>query len=448
MTLRRLIKLERFMNNNVRIIFLLFFLISTGLLKSQTVDSLYKVGIWQGFRQGAVSFTFDDNCANQLSVVMPMFDQYGFKMTFYTVINWGPNWTALQAAALNGHEIGSHTVSHSSLSSLTDDQQTTEYKNSQDAINSHITGQKCLTIAYPNCVIGNSAICKQYYIAGRICSGSIVPKRPTDFMSISSIVCGSQGSIQRTSDFTDKVDAAVLSNGWVIFLVHAIDGESGYSPTSSTQLKGALDYISQNKDKIWESTFSNIVRYIKERNNVSVKEVSVTDSAITFDVTDTLDNSIYNYPVTIRRVLPEGWVLASVAQNGKIIDSKIVTVNAINYIMFDIAPDGGDIIMKKEDVSDVSGNSKSQISGPNLLQNYPNPFNPVTIINYQVMKNDFVTLKVYDILGREVAELVNEQKNSGSYQVTFDGSKLASGVYSYRIQAGDYVATKKMTLIK
>lgn len=104
---------------------------------SQTVDSLYEVATWPGFRQGAVRFTFDDNCPNQLSVVMPMFDQYGFKMTFFTVINWGPNWNTLRAAASNGHEIASHTVSHASLGTLTDDQQITELKNSQDAINSH-----------------------------------------------------------------------------------------------------------------------------------------------------------------------------------------------------------------------------------------------------------------------------------------------------------------------
>jgi hypothetical protein len=372
------------MNYNFKNIFLLFFVISANLLKSQTVDSLYEVGAWQGFRQGAVSFTFDDNCANQLSVVLPMFDQYGFKMTFYTVINWDPNWTALQAAALNGHEIGSHTVSHSSLSKLTDNQQITEYEDSRDVINSHITAQKCLTIAYPYCVIGNQSICGKYYIAGRICSGSIVSQKPTDFMNISSIVCGSQSSIQKTSDFTDKVDAAVSSNGWVVFLIHAIDSESGYSPTSSKQLKGALDYINQNKDKIWESTFSNIVRYIKERSNVLVKEVSVKDSIITCNVKDTLDKSIYNYPVSIRRVLPAGWAMASVAQKGKIIDSKIVSVNAINYIMFDVVPDNGDIILKKENVSDVSGNSKSQISSPGLLRNFPDPFDSVTIMNYQV----------------------------------------------------------------
>ncbi|MDR3611546.1 MAG: T9SS type A sorting domain-containing protein [Ignavibacteriaceae bacterium] len=83
-----------------------------------------------------------------------------------------------------------------------------------------------------------------------------------------------------------------------------------------------------------------------------------------------------------------------------------------------------------------------------LSQNYPNPFNPATRINYQIPKSGVVSLKVYDILGREVANLVNEYKNEGMYDVTFNASKLASGVYIYQLRANDYVASKKMILIK
>jgi len=83
-----------------------------------------------------------------------------------------------------------------------------------------------------------------------------------------------------------------------------------------------------------------------------------------------------------------------------------------------------------------------------LMQNYPNPFNPSTKISYQLPVKTLVTLKVYDIIGREVAALVNEQQNAGIYDVTFDGSRLASGVYFYRIQAGTFTQTKKFVLLK
>jgi len=89
-------------------------------------------------------------------------------------------------------------------------------------------------------------------------------------------------------------------------------------------------------------------------------------------------------------------------------------------------------------------------SGFNLDQNFPNPFNPKTIINYElrVSSDELVSLKVFDVLGNEVAELVNEKQNVGSYSVEFDGGNLSSGIYFYTLQAGDFSQTKKMTLIK
>ncbi len=83
-----------------------------------------------------------------------------------------------------------------------------------------------------------------------------------------------------------------------------------------------------------------------------------------------------------------------------------------------------------------------------LSNNYPNPFNPSTIISYSVPEIEFVTLKVYDVLGSEVATLVNEEKSVGSYEVEFYGTEIVSGIYFYRLQAGNFIETKKMVLMK
>jgi hypothetical protein len=99
----------------------------------------------------------------------------------------------------------------------------------------------------------------------------------------------------------------------------------------------------------------------------------------------------------------------------------------------------------------LTGIAKSDDLIPNkysLEQNYPNPFNPSTIIKYSVAQRSLVSLKIYDITGREVMSLVNQELNAGNYQVTFNASKLASGVYFYSIRSNDFVSTKKMMLIK
>ena len=84
----------------------------------------------------------------------------------------------------------------------------------------------------------------------------------------------------------------------------------------------------------------------------------------------------------------------------------------------------------------------------NLFQNYPNPFNPSTKIGFRIPDFEFVSLKIYDILGREVSTLVNEEKPAGSYEVEFNAANLSSGAYFYKIRAGSFVQTKKMILLR
>jgi hypothetical protein len=83
-----------------------------------------------------------------------------------------------------------------------------------------------------------------------------------------------------------------------------------------------------------------------------------------------------------------------------------------------------------------------------LYQNYPNPFNPITKISWQSPVGGWQTLKVYDILGREISTLVNENRPAGNYVIEFNISNLPSGVYFYKLQTGDFVETKKMLLLK
>jgi len=97
------------------------------------------------------------------------------------------------------------------------------------------------------------------------------------------------------------------------------------------------------------------------------------------------------------------------------------------------------------DVAISSGQIPQMFS---LHQNYPNPFNPSTVIGYDLPLTGFVSLKVYDLLGRERATLVNGEQSMGYHEVTFDASSLASGTYFYRLQAGSFTATKKLMLLK
>lgn len=116
-----------------------------------------------------------------------------------------------------------------------------------------------------------------------------------------------------------------------------------------------------------------------------------------------------------------------------------------NYIYAGASVNG----VYRRQLSELVNVEKTEIPSKfSLNQNYPNPFNPVTKINYSIPKKGFVTLKIYNILGKEIKTLVNEVKSAGSYEVNFDATGYSSGVYFYRIETNGYSDTKSMMLLK
>jgi hypothetical protein len=119
-----------------------------------------------------------------------------------------------------------------------------------------------------------------------------------------------------------------------------------------------------------------------------------------------------------------------------------------NTVTFNTSDIGNFYILTGDSPTSVETPSDLIVESFTLEQNFPNPFNPTTSIKYQLSDVGFVTLKVYDVLGNEVALLVNEKKEVGSYNVTFDASKLSSGVYIYQLNVNEFINTKKMVLMK
>jgi ligand-binding sensor domain-containing protein len=110
--------------------------------------------------------------------------------------------------------------------------------------------------------------------------------------------------------------------------------------------------------------------------------------------------------------------------------------------------ENGLVYRSNNTVTEVFNNFPNELKYFSLQQNYPNPFNPVTTIVYKIPQTQFVTLKVYDILGREVATLVNEEKPAGSYEMQFTANGLTSGIYFYHLKTVNYSETKKMIFLK
>ena len=429
---------------------LALFCLIGGAASAQSVPEGYEIGRWKNFSASAVSHTFDDNIGLQLSVVVPIFNEFDFNLTLYTMTDaWEPaNWAALKAAAAEGHEIGSHSVTHANFNDIPEASEAVELNDSQESIWNETSTDQALTFAYPYCVTGNDSLVASRYIAARVCSGSIVPATPPNFYAISSIIVGSEGSVQRSADLNNKVRSGKTARGWTVFLYHAIDNSGGYSPIPSQQIRGHLEFLRDNPADYWVESFVNVVKYIKERNVAEITEVSVTADTVRIEVTDTLDNSIYNFPITIRRALPTGWDSATVSQDSVVLPVSIVQSGGESFIQFSAIPDNGLVTISKENVAEVSNENDLTPIPFELYPNYPNPFNPSTVISYQLSVNSEVSLKVFDASGREVAVLVDGWVPAGTHRVQFNAADLASGLYMYTLQSGELVKTQKMILLK
>jgi hypothetical protein len=146
------------------------------------------------------------------------------------------------------------------------------------------------------------------------------------------------------------------------------------------------------------------------------------------------------------------WTFNFTAANQVYTDTIFSAGNSVNGDGFNNSQDRWNfgqrfVVHVIDQVSSVEENNVL-VNNFKLDQNYPNPFNPSTVISYSLPQNSFVTLKVYDIIGNEVATLVNETKSAGKYDVSFEASNLSNGVYLYSIKTNNFTSTKKMILMK
>ncbi len=228
---------------------------------------------------------------------------------------------------------------------------------------------------------------------------------------------------------------------------YATDNEFKYKNASTAQFINKINDVT-GKDYSW---FFN--QWIYNPNYpVYENTYEITDNnpvwTLNYNITQTQTNTVFfRMPVGLQIVFLNGS------------DSRISVMNDMNNqqysfnfnkkpasVIFD--PDDN-IVLKTASTSLVSVDPNKKLPLEfSLEQNYPNPFNPSTTIKYSIPKASFVTLKVYDILGREMTSLINEEKPAGIYEVKLNAVNLASGVYFYRITAGNFVSTKKFIILK
>jgi hypothetical protein len=260
-------------------------------------------------------------------------------------------------------------------------------------------------------------------------------------------------------DFINWIEGTINEGKWGIQLAHEVvpyDELSGlisqgaWYPISNEWMTELCNWMYDKSDDghLWVETISNVTKYIKERDSHFYQVISQSDSLIEIELSDALNNNIYNYPLTAYISVPVEWEDVSVKQNNKSQVVKSFNADSMQVVLCDVVPDDGTIRLTKYIPSYVNEEEKDQLDDFILYQNYPNPFNPNTVISWKLPVSSKVTLKVYDILGKEVASLINEEQSAGNHKINFNGAGLTSGIYVYVLRAGDKHISQKMTLLK
>ncbi|MCX8104461.1 MAG: polysaccharide deacetylase family protein [Ignavibacterium album] len=461
-------------------------LILTQINLSAQSQNLIYLSKWFENKSSAFSFSFDDGLKSQFLNAKPILDQFDFKGTFYVLPNYLTDteptiwrygtWQMFQNLASQNHEIGSHTLNHLYLTSLpigdtsTSNSVIYELYHSKRIIEEKIFQQKCLTLAYPFADHNNSidSVTTEYYESARAVGVEPNNYNLTEplFYSLKSYPV--HFSLPRNSPtddldelyaFMDWTQNSINQNAWAIMMVHEVVpfselvdlvNQGFYEPMSNEWFTEYCNWLKNKSDnsEVWVTTVANVTKYIRQRQNSAINLISVTDSVIVFNLSDNLNDEIYNLPLTCLIKVPENWNAVYFNQNNFTDTLFAFQTDSGKFVQANVYPDRGFVLLKSIIVNSIDNTPES----PNefvLEQNYPNPFNPSARISWQSPIGSWQTIKLYDLLGREIETIVDGYYEAGYHSTLFIvNSSLPSGVYFYRLQAGNIVQTKKMMLLR
>jgi len=357
-----------------------------------------------------------------------------------------------------------------------------EIYQARELINQRLANQKCITMSYPfadhNLLIDSltSLFYESARADGDFSNTSSLTNEQWFALSAVEVLFNEprnslDDDLEELQFIQDWIDSLILKEEWGILLGHEVvpqDSLPGliaagtWHPFTNEWFTVLVEWLlnKSNNNDVWVETIANVTRYIKERDDYVYSILTYNETQIKFNISDNLDNEIYNYPLSVFIKVPQSWEFALMIQGETIDTLNVFTNDSGKVVLANIIPDGGVVSLFKMSISGVEDAADFIPGEIQLFQNYPNPFNPSTSIRYSVSSRQFVSLKVYDVLGNEIATLVNEEKNVGMYEVDFSKGlihqALPSGVYFYQLRVGDpstgsgqsFVETKKMILAK
>lgn len=320
------------------------------------------VALWADDKTGAFSLNTDDNFEGEHQVWRNFAQQYGFKFSWFVITSLIQDVNKWRTLAAEGHEIGSHTVSHEENGhTLHPQHMHSEYADSQALLNT-IEGVNALTLAYPY-GNGNQDIARQYYIAARGPVGLPNQADSINYMNTQSLSIR-PGSLNFTNQAAsaNSIEAMVKTlvdpnhkvwntsyyRGWSNMLVHSLN-ETGKTPsdgvtrTSRDLTQYLLELLDEHRDEIWVGRYGDIVRYSQQRDTAHLVVTRKDAAKITFNLTDRMDDSLYDFPLTVKVRVDDEWSGIAALQAGETIPFVEAIREGKRYLLVQAVPDRGSV---------------------------------------------------------------------------------------------------------
>ncbi|MBN2234565.1 MAG: polysaccharide deacetylase family protein [Opitutales bacterium] len=336
-----------------------------------------RIAKWPDNRDAAFSFTFDDGYVSHFEQARPVLNDFGFHGTFYVYPGalsdalpgkWRHGtWAIFQEMADEGHEIGSHTVTHPRLTTLQMGNAETpgtllyELIESKNLIEQRIPAAvPCITFAYPyvdrNDTV-DEAVSRIYLSARGGGQGGNDATNPVWMNLTSPAIMHDQPRSLLSQDIhelygqLEMIHQSILKGEWHILMLHEIVpqaeipdaiAQGSWEPVSTEAFTILCQWMETRAKAgdIWVDTMGNLTRYVRERNDTRTQVLSANDDTLVFTLNNELDDSVFNYPLTVLVSVPDGWTHASVIQ-GEHQQNCVVDTTGGNTIKCRILPDQG-----------------------------------------------------------------------------------------------------------
>lgn len=437
--------------NSTKFMMLLIIITSVNIFSQSVGDAFVKT--WAGNKKSAFSFSFDDGLKSQYDYARPVLNLFGFKGTFYIIagelVDQGQQliwrygtWDEFREMANEGHEIASHTMTHPDMTKIPigniTEPNTVYYElyQSKKLIEQKIPGFNVITFAYPftNNNYTVDGITDNYYEAARI--GGDIPNNAAIPVNgwqnlhayeeqFNKPRNATSADLDELSDIESSVTNIINSGKWGILFAHEVIPFSQMAdaltnnywyPMSAEWLTAYSQWLKakSDNDDVWVETVANVTRYIKEREDFNYNIILATNSQIKLDVTDDLDDELYNYPLTVDVVVPSGWLSVQFIQGNNIQTVSSFVNNNVNYARVNIIPDGGEVTL-------------NDMTNPVMLYSFSGNIS-YDNVSSTPLKN--VTVKLINGNGQKFTAVTDA---NGNYQI----DNLDAGTYNLSLDKTD-----------